>query len=833
MKSFFSCFFWLCTCLMRRDAHPRHSLKHLFVLWLMASAGAAAAYTGSYATSGNGNYKPYLWWLNFAEYTPAKASKTLTFNLPDGSTLTTSVSTSSSSFRVVSEPAWSRGGAFGHGAYDGIQGSPIFYWLNANGTGTVYLKNVATSGSGGFSPKFQLYAADGENTNSSETITYTTSPNKWSLLESVFGSRSSGVPVLTGTGTGTVTEAAPSKKTDGYNNASVILGTSTPTSVQIDMIGNDAVLFAIGTTPVKWTINVSGRVNAADQFTAQVGYSGASTAFATNSTSGTAVSTTTAATALTGNTLTLSVAMAAGSVSSLSSYGSSISCTNSGNSGSSTALPTGSDTSASVTPVLGDSLDCTLTLTPLRSVAGTVYADADHNGSLDAGESGTGLSGWYVKLAPLSAGSCQSPATAYGVVNAYTGAYSLANVTSGSYCLILDNNATLTDIAASVPAGWLGTQNASGVIQITVTNSPPAPQNFGLYHGSTVSGTVFGDTGTGGGTAANGVKDGGESGLAGISVGAGSTGGTVSTGGDGSYRLWIPYSATGTVVITPTTPTGYQPTAGSAGTTGGSYAGGSVSFTTAWGQNYAGVNFGFAPGNALSPNGAQTAQPGSTVTYAHVFTAGTSGQVTFSVSGSASPTSPAWSQVLYTDSTCNGVLDSSDSPLTAPVAVTAGQTVCLLVKQFVPAGSLSGAQNVVTVSATQGTGSLTVTDVTTVGVPSALALSKQVGNVTQNGTPGTSVNAKPGETLQYTLTATNNGSQALSNLVINDATPAFTTFVSAACPAAAALPAGVTSCTMGTQPAVGGTGSLQWTFGGSLAPTAQLGVTYRVQVNGP
>jgi uncharacterized repeat protein (TIGR01451 family) len=86
----------------------------------------------------------------------------------------------------------------------------------------------------------------------------------------------------------------------------------------------------------------------------------------------------------------------------------------------------------------------------------------------------------------------------------------------------------------------------------------------------------------------------------------------------------------------------------------------------------------------------------------------------------------------------------------------------------------------------------------------------------------------PGDTLQYTLTATNNGAQSLATLVINDATPAFTTFVSAACPAT--LPPGISACSVSTQPAVGAAGALQWTFTGSLAASGSLAVTYQVKI---
>jgi uncharacterized repeat protein (TIGR01451 family) len=116
-----------------------------------------------------------------------------------------------------------------------------------------------------------------------------------------------------------------------------------------------------------------------------------------------------------------------------------------------------------------------------------------------------------------------------------------------------------------------------------------------------------------------------------------------------------------------------------------------------------------------------------------------------------------------------------------------------------------------------------------VGQAGDLSLAKLVSNITQAIPAATSVNASPGDTLQYTLTATNNGTQPLSTLFVSDSTTAFTGFVSAACPGT--LPTGITGCTVTTQPAVGAQGALKWTFTGSLASGAQLIVTYRVKVD--
>ena len=83
--------------------------------------------------------------------------------------------------------------------------------------------------------------------------------------------------------------------------------------------------------------------------------------------------------------------------------------------------------------------------------------------------------------------------------------------------------------------------------------------------------------------------------------------------------------------------------------------------------------------------------------------------------------------------------------------------------------------------------------------------------------------------LEYTVAYTNGGSGALNSIVITDATPAFTTFLSATC--TAPLPASLTACSPTTQPSVGGSGAIAWTLTGSLAPGASGTVVFTVRVN--
>jgi len=51
-----------------------------------------------------------------------------------------------------------RGGAFGHGVYNGIGGTPIFYWLNQAGAATVTLSSLSVKDASGNTRSFVLYA---------------------------------------------------------------------------------------------------------------------------------------------------------------------------------------------------------------------------------------------------------------------------------------------------------------------------------------------------------------------------------------------------------------------------------------------------------------------------------------------------------------------------------------------------------------------------------------------------------------------------------------------------------------------------------------------------
>jgi uncharacterized repeat protein (TIGR01451 family) len=176
------------------------------------------------------------------------------------------------------------------------------------------------------------------------------------------------------------------------------------------------------------------------------------------------------------------------------------------------------------------------------------------------------------------------------------------------------------------------------------------------------------------------------------------------------------------------------------------------------------------------------------------------------------------------DANANGIADVGENPVTGAITVTAGQQVALVVKEFVPANAPPGARDVITISAAfTYTGAvpalsatLTRSDATTVAGQTGLVLTKTVDKAA----------AKSGDNITYVIAYRNVGADNLGSLVINDMTPAYTTFVSQT---NSALPAGLTSIAA-TTPAVNASGALRWSFTGNLAPNASGTVTFVVKV---
>ncbi len=465
-----------------------------------------------------------------------------------------------------------------------------------------------------------------------------------------------------------------------------------------------------------------------------------------------------------------------------------------------------------------------VTVALATDISGKVYVDANHNSVADSGEDWTGGSSVFVNL--VSGGSVVQSVS----VPAGAGTYTFNNVANGNYSIVVTNTAAATTAVA--PSGFAFVNPTNGSLQITASNDSITNQNFGLFHGSLVSGTVFKDSGAGGGTANDGSLNGGEQGIVGVTVratnGGATTYDTEQTANDGTYTLFIAPGAT-TVAIIETNPANYVSTGASVGTTGGSYnrATDTMTFTKAGEGIYTGVNFGDVPQNTFQSNGAQQGLPGNVLFYPHIFAPGTAGQVTFTMVSTPSPSSVSFSHIIYQDTNCNGILDSGEPVITGAVTTVGGTNLCIIMKVTIPQGAPFNATDNTAITANfiytnanpALSASYVLNDLSTVGTGTnaGLRLEKTVDKAT----------ALPGANLAYTVTFINDSTSPISNLKINDSTPAFTTFVSATC--GSPLPNSLTGCSI-TSPSVGATGAIQWTFTGTLSPSQTGTVSFVVKI---
>lgn len=463
------------------------------------------------------------------------------------------------------------------------------------------------------------------------------------------------------------------------------------------------------------------------------------------------------------------------------------------------------------------------------SVAGCVYNDVNHNLRQDSGETGTGTT-LYAKLINPATPTVASLVVA---VDPSTGNYAFPALNPATYTVVVSTSNATSAIAALAPAGWIGTQSPTLSRSVTVAAADLVAQSFGLYHGSSLAGTVFKDNGVGGGAANNGVRDGGELAIGGATVNVTDPSGatvwdSAKTDAAGAYLAWIPYTAgSGALKVSQVADPALAFVSGNVGTTGGAFAvvnagaGAATSFTHAIGSAYTGVNFGDVPINRLDTDGQQSVAAGTTALYAHVFHAGSAGQLSFAVAPLATPP-VGWNATVYLDANCNGQLDSGDA-LAASAAVVADQNVCVVLKVFVPQTAANDTRTTYTLTASFAYANNTLTgqaqrgDLTIVGVADGLRLVKTVDRTV----------ATSGNVITYTITYTNQGASAVSAVKLRDETPAWTVLATASC---GTLPAGITACGVTAQPAVGAAGSVEWTLTGALPSGGSGSVVFSVTV---
>ncbi len=173
-------------------------------------------------------------------------------------------------------------------------------------------------------------------------------------------------------------------------------------------------------------------------------------------------------------------------------------------------------------------------------------------------------------------------------------------------------------------------------------------------------------------------------------------------------------------------------------------------------------------GALLQPSQSAGGSPGASAVFAHTLTNLGNGADSFSVAGVSRH---GWPVTLYRDWNANGILDSGDSVLTAPVALAPGATASLLVQIAIPGSGSGGVTDTVTATATSrfnSTVTSVVRDVLTVSSAAlTFSLTKQVDRVTASG----------GDVLTYTLNYTVSGTDSATAVQLGDTIPSGASYV--------------------------------------------------------
>ena len=171
----------------------------------------------------------------------------------------------------------------------------------------------------------------------------------------------------------------------------------------------------------------------------------------------------------------------------------------------------------------------------------------------------------------------------------------------------------------------------------------------------------------------------------------------------------------------------------------------------------------------LTANGAKTGAPGQTVYYPHTITNTGNGTDTYALNNATA--GGGFTQtglVYYIDANGDGVPDNF-TPVTSTGALPAGGSYSFVVAGTIPAAATAGQTGTITVSVSDTTPTtLTNTDTTTVA-NSAINVTKAM-----SVTAGPSPSAAP---ITVTLSFTNSGTVAGTNLVLTDVIPSGMTYV--------------------------------------------------------
>jgi uncharacterized repeat protein (TIGR01451 family) len=457
------------------------------------AAGAAQGCGYADTSANNGTFASTTCWLDFSGFDQTLArqpgGQPMQVTLQGGyvvsfdATLTdiagaAPMTMTAQSTPINGEARWS----FGNLAYRGIPGEPALYSdpgaVNVLKGATVSFTNIKVVDSAGAAVTgFDFVAADAEDNVSGETFDWSANV-PLNIIETLAPNGLWGCKTPTGVGTNTISCTGTGAGGSTSYSTSQLVSADSPSTFSTTWDTAEQSGIAIGIRTAKLTVNkqVVGRVNPADSFDiSATSPQGTLLGAATTGTTDTA--TTGGLTVLPqagGGNYTLSESATSGSPTVLSNYDAEWSCVNA-TSGSSTTLPSGSGTSKTLVPAIGDDITCTLT----NTVKAYTLAIAKHAGTpVDVNGDGITDAGDTIQYTFTVTNTGQVAISNIGVTDAKAGAVTCPNPTlaaGASETCAADNPYTIT--AADVTAGAVNnsaTAQGSPPGSTTVISSTPS-----------------------------------------------------------------------------------------------------------------------------------------------------------------------------------------------------------------------------------------------------------------------------------------------------------------------------------------------------------------------
>lgn len=244
----------------------------------------------------------------------------------------------------------------------------------------------------------------------------------------------------------------------------------------------------------------------------------------------------------------------------------------------------------------------------------------------------------------------------------------------------------------------------------------------------------------------------------------------------------------------------------------------------------------------VKDNNSGQVAPGGSVTYLHTVT-NTGNIVESNIAVTRTGDANGFSSVAYLDANGNGILDAAEqaNPITSIASLNPGQSVGVFVKVFGPAQATQvGGVNTTTLTAALD-GDLATAGFQ-VGGPSGSAQDATtlvLGDVKLDKLQSldgvnfvrSNLNAAPGATIYYRIIVTNTGTADVTNVVVNDATPAYTRGLTTPAATYTDNTGAVITVLPGNQPANNTAGNYVFNVG-TLSPGRSSTINFAVKVDG-